>query len=80
MISARSGVWLRSAGPGGCWWKTDGLPTLHILVPLIFALAMGRGGDIVLALPIVTVDTVYIGELHRLNNLQLFKYNNLCSL
>ena len=70
MISARSGVWLRSAGPGGCWRKTDGLPTLHILGFSLFFFWRGqRGGEDYESLASgEQVDAMCIGELHSKKN------------
>ena len=63
MISARSGVWLRSAGPGGCWWKPDGPLALHILAPCFgiwyLAMAAVKEGNIQCLNRVGQVDAMY---------------------
>ena len=69
MISARSGVWLRSAGPGGCWWKPDGSLALHIVAScLLFGIGSDEGRRYLAVDSMGQVDAVYIGQINYICN------------
>ena len=69
MISARSSVWLRSAGPGGCWWKSDGPLALHILASCL-AIGIGNGEKRQYSMfdLVGQLDAVYVGEVDTISN------------